>query len=58
MLFRSSWPADRRYPPLVDLDHVVVDEGMRVDDVGLVAVPGTDHLAILATVQVVPPARS
>ncbi|WP_336706717.1 endonuclease/exonuclease/phosphatase family protein [Oerskovia sp. USHLN155] len=49
-----SWPADRRYPPLVDLDHVVVDAGMRVDDVGPVAIPGTDHLAILATVQVRP----
>ncbi|MFF3063880.1 endonuclease/exonuclease/phosphatase family protein [Oerskovia sp. NPDC057915] len=49
-----SWPADRRYPPLVDLDHVVVDEGMRVDDVGPVTIPGTDHLAILATVQVRP----
>ncbi len=49
-----SWPADRRYPPLVDLDHVIVDAGMRVDDVGSVAIPGTDHLAILATVQVRP----
>ncbi|MFE4464920.1 endonuclease/exonuclease/phosphatase family protein [Oerskovia sp. NPDC056781] len=49
-----SWPADRRHPPLVDLDHVVVDAGMRVDDVGPVAIPGTDHLAILATVQVRP----
>lgn len=49
-----SWPADRRYPPLVDLDHVVVDEDMRVDDVRNVAIPGTDHLAILATVQVKP----
>ena len=49
-----SWPAGRRYPPLVDLDHVVVDQGMRVDDVGAIAIPGTDHLAILATVQVRP----
>ncbi|MFJ2299185.1 endonuclease/exonuclease/phosphatase family protein [Oerskovia paurometabola] len=49
-----SWPADRRYPPLVDLDHVVVDAGMRVDDVGSVAIPGADHLTILATVQVRP----
>ena len=49
-----SWPAGRRYPPLVDLDHVVVDDGMRVGDVGQLAIPGTDHLAILATVQVTP----
>ncbi|WP_157277268.1 endonuclease/exonuclease/phosphatase family protein [Oerskovia sp. Root22] len=49
-----SWPAGRRYPPLADLDHVVVDRGMRVDDVGTVEIPGTDHLAILATVQVRP----
>ncbi|MEK8226147.1 hypothetical protein NKG05_08835 [Oerskovia sp. M15] len=46
--------AGRRFPPLVDLDHVVVDEGMRVDDVRSVAIPGTDHLAIVATVQVRP----
>ncbi|MBE7701196.1 endonuclease/exonuclease/phosphatase family protein [Oerskovia sp. Sa1BUA8] len=49
-----SWPAGRSHPPLVDLDHVVVDEGMRVGDVGQVEIPGTDHLAILATVQVRP----
>jgi endonuclease/exonuclease/phosphatase (EEP) superfamily protein YafD len=47
-----TWPVGRAVPPLVDLDHVVVDRGMRVDDVGTVAIPGTDHLAIVATVQV------
>jgi endonuclease/exonuclease/phosphatase (EEP) superfamily protein YafD len=49
-----SWPARRAFPPLVDLDHVVVDDGMAVDDVESVEIPGSDHVAILATVQVTP----
>ncbi|WP_082618556.1 endonuclease/exonuclease/phosphatase family protein [Oerskovia sp. Root22] len=49
-----SWPVGERIPTFLDLDHVVVDEGMRVDDLTSLAVPGSDHRALAVTVQVAP----
>lgn len=49
-----SWPVGERVPTFLDLDHVVVDEGMRVDDLTSLAVPGSDHRALAVTVQVAP----
>jgi endonuclease/exonuclease/phosphatase (EEP) superfamily protein YafD len=47
-----SWPVGERVPTFLDLDHVVVDEGMRIDDLASLAVPGSDHRALAVTVQV------
>ncbi|MFF2620561.1 endonuclease/exonuclease/phosphatase family protein [Oerskovia jenensis] len=49
-----SWPVGERVPTFLDLDHVVVDEGMRVDDLSSLVVPGSDHRALAVTVQVAP----
>lgn len=49
-----SWPVGERVPTFLDLDHVLVDEGMRVDDLASLVVPGSDHRALAVTVQVVP----
>lgn len=49
-----SWPVGERVPTFLDLDHVVVDEGMRVDDLDSFVVPGSDHRALAVTVQVAP----
>ncbi len=49
-----SWPVGERVPTFLDLDHVVVDEGMRVDDLSSLVVPGSDHRAFAVTVQVAP----
>ena len=49
-----SWPVGERVPTFLDLDHVVVDEGMRVDDLESLVVPGSDHRALAVTVQVAP----
>ncbi|WP_125772926.1 endonuclease/exonuclease/phosphatase family protein [Antribacter gilvus] len=47
-----TWPADRQIPPVLALDHVVVENDMRVSDVVAVTLPGTDHRAVVATVAV------
>jgi endonuclease/exonuclease/phosphatase (EEP) superfamily protein YafD len=47
-----SWPVGARVPTFLDLDHVVVDDGMRVDDLASLVVPGSDHRALAVTVQV------
>lgn len=47
-----TWPEGRRVPPLLALDHVVVERDMTVSDVVPRQVPGTDHRALLATVVV------
>ncbi|MFE4464921.1 endonuclease/exonuclease/phosphatase family protein [Oerskovia sp. NPDC056781] len=49
-----SWPVGEQVPTFLDLDHVVVDAGMRVDDLASLVVPGSDHRALAVTVQVAP----
>jgi endonuclease/exonuclease/phosphatase (EEP) superfamily protein YafD len=44
----GTWPADRRFPPLVAIDHVLVSEHFAVAGVGELALPGSDHLAVVA----------
>lgn len=50
-----TWPTNRAFPPLVGIDHVLVDRADRVDAVRTVRVPGSDHAALLATVRPVLP---
>lgn len=47
-----TWPEGSRVPPLLALDHVVVEQDMSVSDVVTMQVPGTDHRALVATVVV------
>jgi endonuclease/exonuclease/phosphatase (EEP) superfamily protein YafD len=44
-----TWPATL---PLLHLDHVLVDDGLRVERVREVEVPGSDHLGVVADLRV------
>ncbi len=47
-----TWPADRRFPPLMRLDHVLASRGgVLVHEARTVRVPGTDHLGVLAVLE-------
>lgn len=43
-----TWPPERSLPPTVTIDHVLVDERVRVRDVGIHELPGSDHRAVTA----------
>jgi endonuclease/exonuclease/phosphatase (EEP) superfamily protein YafD len=43
-----TWPANRAFPPVMRLDHVLVSAGFGVRDVSVVQIPGTDHRAVVA----------
>jgi len=43
-----TWPADRPYPPVMRLDHVLASPAFAVRDVAVVQLPGTDHRAVVA----------
>nr|WP_260407864.1 endonuclease/exonuclease/phosphatase family protein [Planomonospora venezuelensis] len=43
-----TWPAGKSIPPLITIDHVVVDERVAVNEVSVHTVPGTDHRAVFA----------
>ncbi len=46
-----TWPADRPFPPVMRLDHVLVSAaGLGASDAATVTVPGTDHRGVLTTV--------
>ncbi|MDP9865235.1 MULTISPECIES: endonuclease/exonuclease/phosphatase family protein [Streptosporangium] len=45
---RPTWPANRRLPPLITIDHVMVDQRVKVAGVSVHTVPGTDHRAVFA----------
>ena len=47
-----TWPADRRFPPLMRLDHVLASRrGAVVHEARIVRVPGTDHHGVLAVLE-------
>ncbi len=43
-----TWPNGRWFPPVLRLDHVLVSHPVRVDDVRVLVVPGSDHRAVVA----------
>ncbi|MFB9724432.1 endonuclease/exonuclease/phosphatase family protein [Planobispora longispora] len=43
-----TWPAGRSIPPVITIDHVVVDRRVAVNQVSVHTVPGTDHRAVFA----------
>ena len=47
-----TWPADRRYPPLMRLDHVLAPrDGAVVHEARTIRVPGSDHEGVLAVLE-------
>jgi endonuclease/exonuclease/phosphatase (EEP) superfamily protein YafD len=47
-----TWPADRRYPPLMRLDHVLAPRGGAVvHEARTIRVPGSDHEGVLAVLE-------
>lgn len=51
-----TWPAGRRFPPLIGIDHVLARGAVAVGETETVEVDRTDHLGVLATVRL-PAAR-
>ncbi|GAA3105332.1 endonuclease/exonuclease/phosphatase family protein [Streptosporangium carneum] len=43
-----TWPANKKTPALITIDHVVVDQRVNVNAVSVHTVPGTDHRAVFA----------
>jgi endonuclease/exonuclease/phosphatase (EEP) superfamily protein YafD len=50
----TSWPADEFMPPFVRLDHALVRNGLVPIDVRDIRIPGSDHVAFVATVAIHP----
>jgi endonuclease/exonuclease/phosphatase (EEP) superfamily protein YafD len=51
-----TWPANRRWPPVMRLDHILVSPGIAVSEARTVKIPGTDHRAVLAVLELPGPA--
>lgn len=49
-----TWPAGRKFPPEVAIDHVLADERIHVAGVEIHEVPGSDHRAVLAALELPP----
>jgi endonuclease/exonuclease/phosphatase (EEP) superfamily protein YafD len=50
--YATTWPAGRRLPPEITIDHVLVDPRVRVDGFTVHTVPRSDHRAVVATLTV------
>jgi endonuclease/exonuclease/phosphatase (EEP) superfamily protein YafD len=47
-----TFPTDRDYPPIMRLDHILyADQALECTSATTVAVPGTDHRAVIATLR-------
>jgi endonuclease/exonuclease/phosphatase (EEP) superfamily protein YafD len=47
-----TWPANRKYPPILRLDHILVSRtGLGVPEARTVEVTGTDHRGVLAVIE-------
>jgi endonuclease/exonuclease/phosphatase family metal-dependent hydrolase len=51
---RGTWPQGRIVPPPVVIDHVLVDDRCAVSDSDVIAMEGSDHLAVLAVLDLAP----
>jgi endonuclease/exonuclease/phosphatase (EEP) superfamily protein YafD len=47
-----TWPANKRLPPVITIDHVLADRRVGVREVSVHTVPGTDHRAVFAELSV------
>jgi endonuclease/exonuclease/phosphatase (EEP) superfamily protein YafD len=52
-----TWPANRRYPPIMRLDHILVSPGITVSETRTVSIPGSDHRGVLAVLELAASAR-
>jgi endonuclease/exonuclease/phosphatase family metal-dependent hydrolase len=43
-----TWPANRRFPPLVTIDHVLADRRIGIREYSVEDLPGSDHRAVYA----------
>ena len=51
--FTMTWPANRGVvPPMIAIDHIVVDQGVSTGQMQVLRIPGSDHAALLATLAV------
>jgi endonuclease/exonuclease/phosphatase (EEP) superfamily protein YafD len=50
--YRTTWPAGRRFPPEIAIDHVLIDPRMAAHDVVVRTVPRSDHRAVIAQLRV------
>jgi endonuclease/exonuclease/phosphatase (EEP) superfamily protein YafD len=50
--YLATYPSDRRYPPLIAIDHVLTRGGPVTTKIKSLTISGTDHRAVLATVAV------
>ncbi len=48
--FVRTYPADRRFPPLIGIDHVLVNAGLTATALSTFQIAGTDHLGLRAAV--------
>ena len=46
-----TWPEQRRFPPLVTIDHVIADSRIGIRDYSTHEIDGTDHRAVYAELQ-------
>ncbi|MEV1199730.1 endonuclease/exonuclease/phosphatase family protein [Microbispora rosea] len=51
----ATWPANRRFPPLITIDHVLYDQRASAVSTSVHRVPGSDHRAFFAELRL--PAR-
>ncbi|WP_083958742.1 endonuclease/exonuclease/phosphatase family protein [Herbidospora mongoliensis] len=47
----TTWPAERRLPPIITIDHVLVDPRVAIDHVSIHDVAGTDHRAFFTVLR-------
>ncbi|MGI9063165.1 MAG: endonuclease/exonuclease/phosphatase family protein [Pseudonocardiaceae bacterium] len=45
---RATWPTDTPLPPVAAIDHVLIGQGCTVRSFDVVALPGSDHHAVVA----------
>jgi endonuclease/exonuclease/phosphatase family metal-dependent hydrolase len=55
--YATTWPAGRHFPPEITIDHVLADPRVRVEDLTVHTIPGSDHRAVVAVLKVPRAAR-
>jgi endonuclease/exonuclease/phosphatase (EEP) superfamily protein YafD len=50
--YLATYPSDRKFPPLIAIDHVLTRDGPITTKIKSITIAGTDHRAVLATVEV------
>jgi endonuclease/exonuclease/phosphatase family metal-dependent hydrolase len=49
--FRTTWPAGRRFPPEIAIDHVLADRRIAARSLSVHLVPRSDHRAVIAVLE-------